>query len=144
MISYEKLKTPDEVHSALNAFEVCFPHLKEKVSDMWQFACKLSQKAEVYVGYDGERLVGISCFYCNDADTKTGYITLIGVLPDFRGAGYGKGVLDFTACVMRENGMKSVRLEVDNDNIGAQKFYLRQGFVMEAQKESSSYMIMPL
>ena len=63
MIDYKKLKTPDEVHSALNAFEVCFPHLKEKVSDMWQFACKLSQKAEVYVGYEGERLVGISCFY---------------------------------------------------------------------------------
>ncbi len=144
MIDYKKLNTPDEILDALNAFEACFPHLKEKISDLGAFSKKLSQNAEVYVSYEGQKLVGISCFYCNDVQTKIGYITLIGVLPELRGGGFGKAIFDFTAAVMRDKGMKSVRLEVDNDNLGAQKFYTRQGFAFVEQNENSSYMIMPL
>ena len=141
MIEYKQLKNSDDIYDALMFFDVCFPHLKEKISDMQQFACKLSEFAEVYVSLENDKHIGISCFYCNDTANKIGYITLIGVLPEYQGVGLGKSLLDFTVSVMKKKNMQKVKLEVDNDNSTAKKFYYRQGFIEDSVKETSSYLI---
>jgi len=50
------------------------------------------------------------------------------VLPDFRGKGVGKFLLDAIADYGKENGFCRINLEVRHENINAQKLYQKAGF----------------
>ncbi len=140
MIEFLKIEDAVALERHLRNFEVCFPHLKEKV-DITEFAVKLSKYAENYIMLDGENPIGITCFYANDSINFCGYITLIGIMPDTQKGGFGKQLMQFTLSKMQENGMKTVKLEVDSDNINAQGFYYHFGFKTDKQNEKSLYLV---
>ena len=109
MIEYKKLSTKEEIYERLIEFEICFPHLKEKVPSLLDFANKLNIHAEVYIAIETKKNIGISCFYANDLVNYTGYIALIGVIKEKRGLGFGKRLLDFTEFIMRKKNMKYIK-----------------------------------
>lgn len=144
MIEYKKLSTKEEIYERLIEFEICFPHLKEKVPSLLDFANKLNIHAEVYIAIETKKNIGISCFYANDLINYTGYIALIGVIKEKRGLGFGKRLLDFTEFIMRKKNMKYIKLEVDADNDNALHFYERNGFEKIAQLDNGFYMVKEL
>lgn len=140
MTEYVKISDKVKLLNYLQDFEICFPHLKEKV-DLREYAAKLAQNAENYILLLEEKPIGITCFYANNAINSCGYITLIGIMPNTQKGGFGKALINFTFSKMLEKGMKFAKLEVDKDNINAQGFYAHLGFEPERECENSIYLV---
>lgn len=130
-----------EILALLKQFQGCFPHLKEKIGSLEEYAKKLSAHAEVVVALSEEGTLGLVVYYANDLAGRVGYISLIGVLPEYRRSGYGKLLLDAAASQMQAAGMRTIKLEVDNDNAAAFGFYRSYGFnVHSAAGKNSTYL----
>ena len=56
-------------------------------------------------------------------------ITLLGVLPEYRGKGVGKQLLDALRMKAMAEGQISITLEVRTTNMDARRFYKRNGFI---------------
>lgn len=139
MVEYKRLDSLKEIYDIVIKFDVCFPHLKEKISDLKSYVEKLYNHANVYIQMSGNTVSGLVVFYSNDEVQKIGYITLIGTLPEFRRQKLGKQLLDFCEKVMLQSGMRTIRLEVDNDNTGAIEFYGKAGFTKEGDASVTSF-----
>jgi GNAT superfamily N-acetyltransferase len=50
------------------------------------------------------------------------------VRPDLRGGGIGSALLDRVCALARERGAELVEINVDEDDVGARRFYERHGF----------------
>ena len=59
---------------------------------------------------------------------ETGWISMTGVHPDYRGRGLAKTALTAGMASLAENGVKTVRLEVDDANAAAKRVYSAAGF----------------
>ncbi len=56
------------------------------------------------------------------------YIEHLAVLPERRGQGIGRQLMEFAENQARAKGLKRVVLDVEIENEGAQRFYQRLGF----------------
>lgn len=140
-MEYRKACTEEEVKALLESFEGCFPHLKSRIADFSIYAKKLTRYAEVYSVFSKGKPMGIVVFYANDRETHYGYISLIGLFPEYRGKGNGAALLRFCEEKMRQAGEKKLKLEVDDDNISAQGFYRHMRLCeTERATETSFYM----
>lgn len=129
------------IYKLLTEFSEVFPHLTEKISNLEDYAEKLSVFAYVYAANDNSENVGILVFYANDIESKEAYISLIGVKKGKECKGIGKALLDYCSKLSREHGMCKIRLEVDKDNSNAIKFYEKNGFsFLNATARNSFYM----
>ena len=77
-----------------------------------------------------EDVIGYAAMYANDSQTKVAYITLIGVCQDWQNCGIGSSLMEWCVRIAKSRGMESIKLEVARDNINAQKFYKKHGFVI--------------
>lgn len=122
----------------LYQFDCVFPHLKEKVSDYQEYAEKLKKYAVVCTAQENGVVCGLLVVYVNDLCTKAGYISLVGLLPQWQGRNLGQLLMDYCADAAQARGMETLRLEVDLDNDRAIRFYERLGFVPWGEKKESS------
>ncbi len=141
MIEFVKITEYGEIEKYINEFLPVFPHLTEKVESIEVFCEKLSRYANFYIGLKGGEVFGIAVFYSNDMQSKNGYITLIGLKPEYRGMGLGVLLLEKCEQTAKQDGMKKMLLEVDNDNSAAISFYKKNGYNQkELTQRSSMYM----
>lgn len=125
-----------DILNLLYEFDSVFPHNREKVSDYDSWASKISNNGFA-VATDNNDHAGMAVFYANNLESRKGYISLIGLKPDFRGKGLGKSFLNDIIEEMKKCGMNSVYLEVDDDNQSAKAFYTRYGFELEEKRENT-------
>ena len=71
---------------------------------------------------------GFSCLY-DQAEILT-----IGVLPDYRGQGYGKMMMETMLEMSRHQGAEIMSLEVRISNLAAQSLYRQFGFIEVAKR----------
>lgn len=136
-----KIEGEQEVLAVLEEFAPVFPKLPDKISNFAEWAKKLSKNAMTYVGVENGKRFGMFVMYANDAETKKGYISLVGVFEEYRGRRFGKFLLNVAEQVAKENGMNKIGLEVDDYNTHAQEFYRLNGYKHCGQaSESSRYM----
>lgn len=144
-MNFLKLTARDDIESIIVEFLPCFPYLVKKIDNIYQYSKKVSVYANVYILADNNKKKGLSIFYANDNDTKTGYISLIGIKDKYRRKGLGTFILNSTHNIMKSSGMIYSKLEVDNDNIKAYKFYVYNGYsYLCTASETSIYMIKKL
>ena len=137
-----KHKEQKEIYKLLLEFDDCFPHLKEKIEDLEKFAYKLSKNAITIEIIEDNISLGMAAFYANDtSESKVGYLTLIGIKTEFRGMHLGKLLLNTAIDEMKALGMKCIKLEVDNDNLGALGFYKHHGFNENGEKKENSIIL---
>lgn len=123
-------------------FKHIFPRLESRINDFTEFSKKLCENAHVYVCMCDNESCGFLAFYANDIVNKIGFITLIGLLDEYRGKHLGQRLLDYCQLVSITCGMESLRLEVDLSNTTAISFYEKNGFKQEgALLEESMYMV---
>lgn len=84
--------------------------------------------------------IAYCAFYANDADSKSAYISLIAVRPEYQHAHVGKRLLEYCMDLAIDRGMKSCTLEVRKNNDSAIRFYRANGFVFQNERESSFLM----
>lgn len=86
----------------------------------------------IRLAIDGERTAG----YCwtvtersGENDQPRGRVTMIGVDPEYRGQGVGRDLLRAGLAHVRDRGLRTVRLTVDDENRTAHNLYVSMGFV---------------
>lgn len=94
-----------------------------------EYAEKLLKGAKVLVAVVGTVDVGAIGFYANNVETRTAFISTIGVLPVERGKNVGTLLIDAAERYCREKRMVNLQLEVSTKNIAALGLYRRLGFV---------------
>jgi ribosomal protein S18 acetylase RimI-like enzyme len=85
----------------------------------------------VFLAFDGEKPVGIAvCFLGLSTFAARPLINIhdLAVLPDYRGQGVGRLLLERVEAKGRELGCCKLTLEVREDNHRAQRLYQRAGF----------------
>lgn len=138
-MQFIKINEKCAIYNLLTEFQDVFPHLMDKISNLEDYAEKLSELAYVYSAEKNGESVGILIFYANDEKSRTAYISLIGVKKGYECKGIGKELLDHCEEVSLQNDMLRLKLEVDKDNITAIKFYKKNGFVTLNETERNSF-----
>lgn len=91
---------------------------------------------DVVVADDGGRLVG-ACLGLMTFSTWRGapglYVVDLFVLPEARGRNVGLDLLRVSAQRFASRGARFIKLEVDETNTGAARFYARLGFAKKAE-----------
>lgn len=91
---------------------------------------------DVVVAEEGGRLIG-ACLGLMTFSTWRGapglYVVDLFVLPEARGRNVGLGLLGCSARRFALRGAEFIKLEVDETNAGAQRFYARLGFVKKTE-----------
>lgn len=137
-----QIKSAKEILTYLIRYNYSFiESIESRVGELKIYSQKLFLHGNIYVAEkDGETL-GIIIFYSNDKITKTAYITMIVVEDDCKGIGIGSTLLQKCEQVVKEVGMKKLKLEVDKDNIDAIKFYKTRGFMfLDKASERTLYL----
>lgn len=139
------VKTKEEVFSILLKFDNCFlPSLTNTITDLSTYTEKLFLNANIICVTNNKEIIGFVAFYSNDEIDKIGYITLIAVLPNYTGKGFGKMLLNKCIEKCKQNNMKKLKLEVNKNNYNAIKFYKKNGFKAIQENQNSYYMIVDL
>lgn len=98
------------------------------IPDDAKYLEKLASHAELIVHHDSLGVLGYVFFYCNAADKKASYITLVGTSAHARGKGVGYGLVQHVLHTSKQRGFAQCQLEVRKANTIAFDFYLRMGF----------------
>lgn len=135
----KQIKAKSELIDIFNAFESYFEIFKKGRESRELFAEKIYESGVTIALYK-EELIGFSCFYCNDYQSRTAYISLIAVKQEYEHNGYGTRLLEEVKKIARDKGMNRLRLEVRKNNDRAISLYRKEGFISEKQLEDSFYM----
>ena len=137
----ERIEEPKKLEQILTGYLEELPHFLEKIDSLESYAQKVLKYGYVYILKAEEKTKGFIIFYANDLIEKKAYVSLIAVSKEFRRQNVGTGLLAICEEVSKENGMQGIRLEVDKDNFGGQKFYESLGFCIGKEiGEDSFYM----
>jgi len=119
-----------------------FPDLKDELR-LNMLAKKWHEYAEFCTCRDdANKLVGIIAFYANNPETGVAFIPHVYVNRELRGKDIFSLMLQEITSHIRPIGFNEIKLEVANDNIRAQKAYLKQGFEKCGESNRKSiYMI---
>lgn len=136
-----EVQTKENIQSLLEDFTPYLSSLASGSVDKAALAEKYHKHAKVIALYEEKQLAGFGCFYCNDTQSKTAFLSLIAVLPCHQRKGYGRMLLSEVISVAEKEGMKQMELEVKKKNPGAIQFYKQYGFsLMEKETETSVFM----
>ena len=84
----------------------------------------------VLTARDSERLAGFAIMQFGD---ERAHLSLLAVCPDYQRQGVGRRMLEWLTESALTAGIASVHLELRETNLGARRFYLKQGFAETAR-----------
>lgn len=137
------LDTIEQVYSAYNDVKNTFDNLENEV-DIDSYLQKLFKFGKVFGVYDDidNRYCGFAAVYMNDLETKTAYISLIGVSSDYKNKHIGTQLLRYVEKQAFDSCMEHMQLEVKKHNNIAIGFYQKNGYsFIEKETTSSWFMI---
>ncbi|WP_339452318.1 GNAT family N-acetyltransferase [Pseudomonas sp. JAI120] len=96
---------------------------------------KIQKSAEFLIHYAADSCLGFVAFYCNDLESKRGYITMVLISEPGRGKGVAKQLVLGVLNTMRSRGYQTCGLEVFRSNHSAYKLYINCGFRVVSEYE---------
>ena len=127
-ISIERDLDASELLSFLREIDPdTLPPLSSRVV-LEDYATKLASHAVCVVARVGAEIVGFYGGYCNDFESRLGYLSLQAVVPSYRGTGLGERLLICMIDAARELGMCELLLETSAENKAARSLHEKHGF----------------
>lgn len=120
--------THDRLMELLGIFGDLFPTPLHRRLALESYAAKLLERADIGCAVHGNRIIGFAAVYVNDTETKVAYLSMLAVLPEYQNQGIGKMMMSRIIALAREEGMRTLWLDVERSNYGAQRFYQSLGF----------------
>lgn len=127
-IYYDLIK----LQSILLELDKLFDPVLSSRTNLQQYAEKINKYANLELAIDhNKNITGLLAYYCNNQQTKIGFITLLGVLPEYQNAGIAKKLLlnCISGCIREKMKIVTVKTEVANSK--AISFYQKNGFNMQ-------------
>lgn len=131
------VKRVEKMLSRLDGFYIPSISSMVLISD---YAKKLVELAQVVIPMVNGQDSGILAFYMNDINSKTAFITSIGLLPEYHGKGLAFMMLEFLESECKKNKFKYLQLEVHHTNTSAIELYKKFGF--EAGEDKDLFILM--
>ena len=122
-VHVERILKKEELVECLRDIDFSLPEPLSRRVDISVYAKKILTNGHALGIFDGADVVGTCCFYCNDLNSRTGYLTLLAVKQSHRGCGYSTILLEEMERVARKQGMKRMELETDKENFPALALY---------------------
>ncbi len=120
---------PDLRRLTRHDIPVLMPVEREAYPDPWTQGMfrqeTVNQSSHFYVGYEGESLIVYGGFWLV---LEEAHLTKVTVRADRRGEGLGRALMVFLLDEARRLGATTVRLEVRESNLPAQRLYRTLGF----------------
>ena len=110
------------------------PPLDNKVN-IQEYATKIFKKSVTFEAWDDDIMVGLVAAYFNDVEVKTGYITNVSIISEYRGKCIACNLLNKCIAYARKNNFKCICLEVSALNSHAVLIYKRIGFQVQEDKD---------
>lgn len=116
-------------------------------NELVDYAKKVLENGHVIAEFLSGDPVGFVCFYCNDTESKTAFVTSFAIAEDI---GFMKGKTFFRVIseglkVCKETGMENILIEVDKRNKLAIRLYEHLGLeYMPEERETSFLMGAPI
>jgi ribosomal protein S18 acetylase RimI-like enzyme len=114
------------------------PSLSESVN-IKDYCTKITLNSTVLSIIREGELIGFVAVYCNDIESRVGYVTMLAVSKKYRTNGIGKQLITLTSEFLKANGFRKIHLEIFKTNIKAISFYKTLGFIIESETEKSIY-----
>jgi [ribosomal protein S18]-alanine N-acetyltransferase len=115
---------PDDLEAAYQLDQTCFePGIAYTRGQIRAF---LARDGAIAIAADGEE--GLAAFAIGDVAGRRGHVITIDVAASQRRRGLGRRLLEALTSRMAAAGAREVRLEVDQRNTDAIRFYERMGF----------------
>lgn len=90
------------------------------------------QELIFWLVYLDQTPIGIIGLYAYHKYSKDAWMGWYGILPEYRGKGYGSAIFDFFEQAARGKGYQNIRLYTDSvDNLEATKLYIKKGMISE-------------
>lgn len=103
------------------------PPLNQKV-DIKKYSYKLVYNADCFFIQNDGKDIGFLAIYTNNYSEKIAFISSISIVPEYQDMGISQKLIDFSTEHARKREMKYIKLEVNENNIKAIKFYKRNRF----------------
>lgn len=101
------------------------PKLSEKVN-LDVFINKIVDNANIVIDFENNEIRGLLVLYCNDSINKYAYISLCGVIRQYRGMGLAKKLLLKAIDIVKDKNY--ITLGVHSNNLIAIELYRKLGF----------------
>ncbi|TQO57143.1 GNAT family N-acetyltransferase [Vibrio cholerae] len=108
--------------------------------DLVEYSKKIASKAILFTRFDDNTLIALCAIYATDKEHLQAYLTLLAVVPEFRGIGLAKDMITEMEVYVLKNGYKSIRLEVYKTNFRALSMYKGLGYEIVEQTDHSYFL----
>lgn len=112
--------------------------------DVTTYARKLCERADIAIARFGGSPAGFLAGYLTNGTGGTAFISILVVFDEFRSRGIGGRLISATVQRAQENAIQAVWLKVHPQNLRAQKFYLKHGFIFDDKVDGKIRMTLHL
>lgn len=125
-----------EISIFLNKIKHTFIPKLDDIINIDDYSKKINENATQFTIYDSDKLIGFLACYINDQKKETAYITMLGVLEEYRGNGIANKLLDEVIKDIKKRKFKEIKLEVHKDSVAAFNLYIKKEFLVINKKLS--------
>lgn len=132
-----------DIENVLRVFDDFFvPRLSVQVGNLATYAQTLAKFGSLLVARksDTEEIAGFVAFYANDLVAREAYISLLAVSPAYRGFGLGSQLLVESCKEATKVNMRTIALQVRDDNLSALRLYEAQEFAKTRSIDGISHL----
>lgn len=127
-----KILKSQDLKEVLNHFPILFfsfPYLKEKIKEEYLLSRIGGKKGMILKAVENGKEIGFLVWL--EEDSKVAYIWWLVVLPEYRGNGIGKLLMEEALNEMKKQGYQKVWAKVKNDNYSTLALCLKLQFYIK-------------
>ena len=111
------------IYDFLKKVDTLFPIRLSAKQNLDEYALKLCNKATLCSVRDNDMVVALVAGYTDQVENGLGYISIVAVLPEMQGRGYGSSLVREFLDVAQKKGLRAVHLYAVPDNFPAMRMY---------------------
>ena len=131
----------EQVYNYIVKIDKEFPVALSEKANLLEYTEKILELGIVVLAKSQDKIIGILTGYLNDAANRQGYISVLEVSDECRGAGVAKALLNEFEKMARRAQIKTIRLYTHKDNEGAKRFYFKNGYKIKNEQANYDYSI---
>lgn len=140
-IAKNNVKSKKRILKFLTEIDGIFPvNLSDKV-DLNEYVNKIFEKGIIIISEFNNEIVGVLTGYINDKKNKLAYISVLGIKKEYQRRNIGKKLLHIFEQEAKKQKMTNILLYTHKENVGAIKFYEREGYIMSEKKANYDYSV---
>lgn len=129
----------EEIFEYLNLCDRNFnPPLSFKV-DLNSYSKKISELAVHYCAIFNQKIIGLTCCYCNDPNKDIAFLSVTCIHPDYFRKGIGEKLTLYVESDLKTRNFRRIRAEIDIENVASQNLHKKLGYTIVETKGTSYY-----